>query len=55
MPPAAGRRLTLEKYSRLRVTSALIVHEKRPSRRLPHDCHMIIVRQFLTTEYGQSM
>ncbi|MCQ4632126.1 MULTISPECIES: hypothetical protein [Shinella] len=34
---------------------ALIMHEKRPSRRLPHDCHMIIVRQFLTTEYGQSM
>jgi hypothetical protein len=35
--------------------SALILHEKRRWRRLPHACHMIIVRQFLTTEYGQSM
>jgi len=35
--------------------SALIVHEKRLPRRLPHDSHMIIVRQLLTTEYGQSM
>jgi hypothetical protein len=31
------------------------MHEKRPARRLPQGCHMIIVRAFLTTEYGQSM
>jgi hypothetical protein len=29
--------------------------EKRPPRGLPHHRHMIIVRAFLTTEYGQSV
>jgi len=35
--------------------SALSVREKRLPRGLPHACHMIIVRAFLTTEYGQSV
>jgi hypothetical protein len=55
MQPLCRRRIVRSEYSHIHATSALIVHEKRPQRGLPHDKRTTIVRAFLTTEYGQSM